>query len=110
MAIAFDHSSTQSSRYPNRLPPSMLVAKFPGSIYATEATKAGPKYVHNSCRRNLNQPDQRGSATVATDPDIEMAAEDSTSPSVSAYDDERWSSIPLLKVVGRKRQLGFPNN
>jgi hypothetical protein len=32
MAMAFDHSNTHSSRYPNLLPPSILVAKLPGSI------------------------------------------------------------------------------
>src|SRR6202012_4480240 len=53
IAIAFDHSKTHSSRYPNLLPPSIFVAKLPGSIYATEATNAGPKYVHISFLRNL---------------------------------------------------------
>ena len=28
----------------------MFVAKLPGSMYATEATKAGPKYVQSSRR------------------------------------------------------------
>src|SRR6185312_8228870 len=85
MAIAFDHSSTQSSRYPNRLPPSILVAKFPGSIYATEATNAGPKYAHNSLCRNLNP---RGASTVPV-AGVSATAESATdSASISAYDDD----------------------
>src|SRR5258708_3452158 len=34
---------THSSRYPNCAPPCMLVAKLPGSTYATLAMKAGPR-------------------------------------------------------------------
>src|SRR5438270_4031152 len=57
MAIAFDHSNTQSSRYPNLEPARMFVAKLPGSMYAMEAMKAGPKKLHRPPR-----PNQRGCA------------------------------------------------
>src|SRR6185312_8633398 len=53
MAMAFDQRSTHKRVYPNRAPPSKLLAKLPGSTYATLATKAGPKYLHISPRFNV---------------------------------------------------------
>src|ERR671934_55066 len=43
IAIRFDARITHASVKPNFEPPAMLVAKLPGSMYATQATKAGPR-------------------------------------------------------------------
>lgn len=62
--MALDHSKTHNSLYPNRAPPSMFVAKFPGSMYATDATKAGPRY-HHAWRRTVSLvPGNPGAATA----------------------------------------------
>ncbi len=41
--MMFASRMTQRRLYPNLAPPEMLVAKLPGSIYATHAMNAGPK-------------------------------------------------------------------
>ncbi|GGG65574.1 hypothetical protein GCM10011585_04100 [Edaphobacter dinghuensis] len=93
----------------------MLVAKFPGSIYATEATNAGPKYAHNSLCRNPNRDFFGAGVGIEVVADAIGAAvsveANSTSVPASAYDDERWSSMSVPNNAKEKRlNLGFPNN
>mmetsp|Transcript_24937 Transcript_24937/g.69549 ORF Transcript_24937/g.69549 Transcript_24937/m.69549 type:complete len:233 (+) Transcript_24937:2143-2841(+) len=42
MAIRLDKTTTHTRSYPKREPPSMAVAQFPGSRYATDTRNAGP--------------------------------------------------------------------
>ena len=55
IAIRFAATITQTSRKPYLAPPAMLVAKLPGSMYATAATNAGP----SSASRPRNGPRAR---------------------------------------------------
>src|SRR5829696_9119149 len=72
IAITFAATTTQARAYPCRAPAAMLVAKLPGSTYATAATNAGP----SSATAPRSRPRERSAATPpsATGASAEAAA------------------------------------
>jgi hypothetical protein len=55
MAIRFEATITQTSVKPNFEPPAMFVAKFPGSMYATQASERGAQKRQQSHPRVARQ-------------------------------------------------------
>src|SRR5207244_9005074 len=91
-------STTHSSMSPDVAPPAMLVAKLPGSTYATAATKAGPRN-GSRARRPRVSPLSAFSAARST----------RSSPGRAATTDSTGGLPGVVRTGGvSARTFGFP--
>src|SRR5436190_369067 len=111
MAIMLERATTQSRPYLKRAPPSRSVAQFPGSMYPTETSRAGPAKARY-CRQKLAE--CAGTATVECMSSSErcptapagVAGAAYSRPGTDSRDEESMAKIARLPSHGNADEEG----